>query len=134
MGAVAPETTPSADGPDLGIETVGSDDVVSIRLNGKLDMLTAPLLSEAIEELRTSGSRRFTVDMSDLSFMDLAGLSALSVEPGRHPDAPEIAVIGCRASVRRVFELTGREHLIRQTSAPPELGPDHGDASEASPG
>ena len=131
---VDPGTTQSADDPDLAIETAGSDGVVSIRLNGELDMLTAPLLSDAIEELRIAGSRRFMVDMTDLSFMDLAGLSALSAGPGQHPDAPEIAVTGCRASVRRVFELTGREHLIRQTAASSATGPDDGDDSEAPPG
>jgi anti-anti-sigma factor len=101
----------------LGIETERTNgSVVRIRLRGELDMLTAALLDEAIERNRMSGRRHLVVDMSELHFMDRAGLAALLEATGQGTRPRSVlAVTGCPANVRRVFELTGHEDLINDS-------------------
>lgn len=96
----------------LEIEIDRSGGVMRIRLNGELDMLTAPLLADALGRLGTSGRRQLLVDMTELSFMDRAGLAALSAVATDRTRRSKVAVTGCRPNVRRVFELTGLDELI----------------------
>lgn len=105
-----PETASGSGHLDIEIDRSGR--IMRIRLNGELDMLTAPLLADALERLAMSGRRRLLVDMTELSFMDRAGLAALSAAASDRTRRSKVAVTGCRPNVRRVFELTGLEELI----------------------
>ena len=96
----------------LDIETTRSSGVVRIRLQGELDMLTAPLLTAALAGTRTRGRRRLVVDMTELHFMDRAGLAALLEAAGHGIRRAALSVTGCSPNVRRVLELTGHEDLI----------------------
>jgi anti-anti-sigma factor len=79
-------------------------------------MLTAPLLAEVLERDGASGRRHLVVDMTDLQFMDRAGLAALleGVGQGGQP-RPVLSITGCPPNVRRVLELTGHEDLINDS-------------------
>jgi len=102
----------------LGIETERTSSVLRIRL-GELDMLTAPLLAEVLERDRASGRRHLVVDMTELQFMDRAGLAALLEGAGQGAQSrPVLSITGCSPNVRRVLELTGHEDLINDS--PPE--------------
>jgi anti-sigma B factor antagonist len=101
----------------LGIETERTRSVLRVRLRGELDMLTAPLLAEALERDRASGRRHLVVDMTELQFMDRAGLAALLEGAGQGTQSrPVLSIMGCPPNVRRVLELTGHEDLINDTS------------------
>jgi anti-sigma B factor antagonist len=103
----------------LGIETERTSSVLRVRLRGELDMLTAPLLTEVLERDRASGRRHLVVDMTELQFMDRAGLAALLEGAGQGAQSrPVLSVTGCPPNVRRVLELTGHEDLINDS--PPE--------------
>ena len=100
----------------LGIETERSSSVLRICLRGELDMLTAPLLLEILERDRASGGRHIVVDMTELQFMDRAGLAALLEGAGQATQSrPVLSITGCPPSVRRVLELTGHEDLIKDS-------------------
>lgn len=100
----------------LGIETERSRSVLRICLRGELDMLTAPLLAEVLERDRGSGGRHLVVDMTELQFMDRAGLAALLEGAGQATASrPVLSITGCPPSVRRVLELTGHEDLINDS-------------------
>jgi anti-sigma B factor antagonist len=109
----------------LDIETKRSSGVVRIRLQGELDMLTAPLLTAALTPIRTPGRRHLVVDMTELQFMDRAGLAALLEAAGNGRRRWVLSVIGCPPNVRRVFELTGHEDLIADSPLV-SLGPEAG--------
>ena len=96
----------------LDIETRRSSGVVRIRLRGELDMLTAPLLTAALAGIRTAGRRHLVVDMTELHFLDRAGLAALLEAAGHGTRPALLSVTGCPPNVRRVLELTGHEDLI----------------------
>jgi anti-sigma B factor antagonist len=96
----------------LDVETTRSSAVVRIRLRGELDMLTAPLLTTALAGILTRGRRQLVVDMTELHFMDRAGLAALLEAAGHGIRRAALSVTGCSPNVRRVFELTGHEDII----------------------
>jgi anti-sigma B factor antagonist len=101
----------------LGIETERTRSVLRVRLRGELDMLTAPLLADVLERDRASGGRHIVVDMTELQFMDRAGLAALLEGAGQGTSSrPVLSIAGCPPNVRRVLELTGHEDLINDTS------------------
>ena len=100
----------------LGIETERTSSVLRVRLRGELDMLTAPLLAEVLERDRASGGRHIVVDMTELQFMDRAGVAALLEGAGQGtPSRPVLSIDGCSPNVRRVLELTGHEDLINDS-------------------
>ena len=100
----------------LGIETERTSSVLRVCLRGELDMLTAPLLAEVLERDRASGRRHLVVDMTELQFMDRAGLAALLEGAGQGTQSrPVLSITGCPPNVRRVLELTGHEDLINDS-------------------
>ena len=109
----------------LGIEAERTSSVLRVRLRGELDMLTAPLLTAALTPIRTPGRRHLVVDMTELQFMDRAGLAALLEAAGNGRRRWVLSVIGCPPNVRRVFELTGHEDLIADSPLV-SLGPEAG--------
>ena len=96
----------------LDITTEGNNGVVWIRLRGELDVLTAPLLARALDDLRAPGRRLLVVDAADLRFVDRTGLAAITGAAGDGADGTVIAVTACQRNVRRLFELTGHGDLI----------------------
>lgn len=53
------------------------------------------------------------VDMTEVSFCDSTGLRTLVRHHRRHADAGgSLRVVGARESVRRIFVITGLEHLL----------------------
>jgi anti-anti-sigma factor len=87
---------------------VRSEDGARIDLIGELDLAGAPLVDEQLLRAATSRSGAITIDLSGLTFCDLAGLRALdhartagAVLTGRVQDA-----------VRRLLEATGRDALV----------------------
>ena len=54
------------------------DDLVTVvRGEGRLNMVSAPLLREAVAEAIAAGRPRIVVDLSAIEFMDSSGLGAL---------------------------------------------------------
>jgi anti-sigma B factor antagonist len=129
---VAARETPTA-ARYLDIEMEGSNGVVRMQLSGELDMLTAPLLIDALERLRVPGRRVLVVDLTELRFMDRAGLAALSAAANDRTRRMTVAVTGCRPNVRRVFELTGHEEMISRTGLAALTTVEAGDEDTSSP-
>jgi anti-anti-sigma factor len=92
----------------LRCEVVPERDVVRVRAIGSLDMATAPVLEQQLEELRDAGFRRLIVDLGELSFMDTTGLHfALRWRDAARQDGFEIRFAPGPPAVQRVFEVTG---------------------------
>ncbi|HET8562058.1 MAG TPA: STAS domain-containing protein [Marmoricola sp.] len=92
----------------LSIDTEPTDDGAVVKLAGDLDMLSAPDLSDTLNELLESGARKVVVDMSDLAFMDSSGLSAIL---GAHQTAEKhdaaLTLFGPNERVIRLVNITG---------------------------
>jgi anti-sigma B factor antagonist len=82
-----------------------------IRLRGELDMMTAPRLAEAIQEVPEGG--RLIIDLGGLQFMDSVGLRALLVaHEASERDGGRLRLRRGPESVQRVFQVTGTESLL----------------------
>src|SRR3954470_14954968 len=74
-----PSHAPPAGGavPLLNVALVPAPDQVVVRLAGDADLMTAPLITRALVEAATLGTRHVVVDISGTRFWDCSGLHAL---------------------------------------------------------
>jgi anti-sigma B factor antagonist len=93
----------------LSIVVERQDNRMLVRLQGELDIVTAPLLVETLSEANSE----IVVDLADLEFLDARGLGALasaSARAERHGD--HLVVINPDPLMQRMFVLTGLDHLL----------------------
>jgi anti-sigma B factor antagonist len=80
----------------------------TIRLAGELDLSVAQRLEQALNEAREAGPKRIVVDMSELAFIDSAGIQPLvgtKRSAGGH--GSELVLAKPAGQVRRFLELAG---------------------------
>jgi anti-sigma B factor antagonist len=84
------------------------DDHVVIRVRGEIDLTTAQELTGPIDEAISARRHVVVVDLSEVTFMDSSGLTAL-VRCSRHADArgSTLVVRDPQPAVRRVLEISG---------------------------
>jgi anti-anti-sigma factor len=89
------------------------DSAARISAHGELDLETAPLLERALEAVDQLEPARVVLDFRDLTFVDSTGVHAIL---RAHTPATEngsvLVVVNSSENVRKVFELTGTEHLF----------------------
>lgn len=98
---------------------------------GEVDLLTAPMLRDAVAQALEASPAHLVVDLSAVSFMGALGLTVLA-EAQRGAEEQRVAldaVVRTRA-VRRVLELSGLHAMLRchdsveaAVAAPPDLTP-----------
>lgn len=88
------------------VEDSGPPPIVA--LAGELDVATAPALADCLESLLAGGGRSILLDMSRLSFMDCAGISAL-VRAREH--GATLLLRGCRGEPARVLAWEASKRL-----------------------
>lgn len=98
----------TTNGPGFALHTVedGGERCV-IQLTGELDAASQPELRARVRDLVGNGCRDIVLDMSQVGFMDSAGLGAL-IAGQKIMDGigGVLTVASPSASVARVFELT----------------------------
>ena len=106
-------TEPQAEASPLVCGVMRERDVVRVRLVGSLDLATAPVLEQQLQELIDGGDRRLIVDLSRLSFMDSTGLRlALNWDAAAPRDGFEIGFVPGPPAIQRVFEITGTTDVV----------------------
>jgi anti-sigma B factor antagonist len=100
-------------GPDFSASNP-YDDVVSgqtaacLGLYGELDLASAPICSDAIDQMLDSGVEKLTLDLTNLRFMDCSGLAVLiATHQFLAQTGGEMILRSPATNVRRLFELTG---------------------------
>jgi anti-anti-sigma factor len=100
--------------PPLDVAVQPERTWVRIVPRGELDLAGAPLLSQAIEDLRDVGFRGFRIDLRELTFMDSSGVhSLLDLSAERDLD---VVVVPGPPQVQRVLELTGVVNVLRMAA------------------
>ena len=92
--------------PPFAVDADTRDYVLLIRVQGRLDTLTAPELVT-----RAGDAEKVRIDFSDLDYISSAGLRSLLIilkRVGRE----HIAVVNPTESVREIFETTGLADLM----------------------
>ena len=86
------------------------DGRVGLRLEGELDLATAPILTEALRGLEHVNGAT-TLDLSGLTFMDSSGIHAI-VEYARSEDCPGRVILdGPTPIVARALEMVGIDRI-----------------------
>ena len=86
---------------------------VRLTLHGELDLMTAPVMKEAIETATGNGYRRMVIDLSELRFIDSTGLHLL-VEAQRRMMAKrgETVMLSPTPHVAKVFQVMGLDRIF----------------------
>ncbi len=100
-------------GDQLLIEVRLEADRVVVRLEGELDMASAPPLRATIEDLDLDGKSMLVLDLQQLQFMDSTGLRLILWARERcQESARELALTPGSPQVQRLLTVSGAgEHL-----------------------
>ena len=95
--------------------------VTGLRLDGELDLATAPLLKEALVDL--GSERDVHLDLALLTFLDSSGLHVLVALAQSLDGNRSVVLVNPSTAVRRCLEITGIDKhpavKIRQGDAEP---------------
>lgn len=93
---------------DLKIEVEEKDGAVLLKLNGEVDVYTAPKLKSRLVDLVDQGKFKIIVDLEEVDFMDSSGLGVLvgGLKRVRSHDG-SIALICTQENILKIFRITG---------------------------
>lgn len=85
-----------------------------VRPRGELDLATAPVFRQSLVDAINSGAARVVVDLAEVTFIDSTGLGVLvgAIKRARANGA-ELVAVSAAPSIRKVFEITGIEGVLR---------------------
>lgn len=94
---------------DLHLETVGPyDDCAVLRVDGEIDLYTAPLLRERLVDLLAAGVKHVVIDTSGVTFLDASGLGVLVGGLKRlRAHGGSLALVSDQDRIVRLLRLTG---------------------------
>ena len=105
---------PSTELAPFRVDVSREGDTARLRLAGELDLDTTPILQAKIAALRETGVRSLVLDLTGLEFIDSSGLHCiLDWDAESRQDGFTIALIPGPPAVRRIFELTNTDTLLR---------------------
>src|SRR4051794_11330912 len=97
----------------LSVETVENEGIYRVALRGELDVSTAPRFNTVLSDPRIRQCHTLMVDLSELTFMDSTGLSAVLVgEMHARTRGQRFAVVRGPRHVQELFRLTGVDHFL----------------------
>lgn len=99
--------------PPLHIDVVERDGSLTLRVEGDLDLATAPLLDKEIERATASQAAMIVVDLDQVGFIDSSGLYVLVRHISRsRQDGRRIRLTKGSEQTQQLFKLTGvLDHL-----------------------
>jgi anti-sigma B factor antagonist len=99
----------------LLVDVVPTEDGVAIvRLKGEADLHTAPILRESLNDAIESAPSTLVVDLTGVTFIDSMMLGVLlSATRRARPRGTELRIIVDDPHVRRIFELTLLDHVMK---------------------
>jgi anti-anti-sigma factor len=87
-------------------------DVAVLAVAGDLDMLTAPQLAEALQELLDRHPRILVADLSGVEFLGSAGLAVLVTAHERVEAPKALRIVASARETQRAFSMTGLNDLL----------------------
>lgn len=92
---------------DLELESRASGDGQAVVVRGEIDMATAPMLRDKLNQLVDGGATRIVLDCRGLDFLDSSGIGVLIAVRKRLGDDGVLTLESPQAHVRKVLDLTG---------------------------
>jgi anti-anti-sigma factor len=91
----------------LRIDTAERDGSLVLTVQGELDILTSPLLDEALARARATDAQRIVVDLLKISFIDSTGLHVLIRHAQAENGRARVRLTKGSPQTHRLFELSG---------------------------
>ena len=111
-GDVRPRTRTVVSNP-LTIKIGFDTEACLVRLEGELDLESAPALSRELDRLLAGDHRRVVIDLDGLEFADSSGLQCLLAAAAlSRSDGDALRIIEPEGQVSRLFEVTEAERLL----------------------
>lgn len=83
------------------------DSIVIISLNGDFDVYTVPSLKQVIIEQTGEGKNKIIIDLTDIQYLDQAGLEVLGWALKRaHEEKGNMVIVCSKTRILRIFEIT----------------------------
>ena len=112
------ERLPRQEGLSITTETSSGD--VVLRMAGDLDLANVGRLLSALDQIELPRTNRLEIDLSEVDFLDGAGLNSVVHVNGRCKEhGVPLTVVKPRGLARRVFTLT-RVHRELELLDPPQ--------------
>jgi anti-sigma B factor antagonist len=99
-----------------------TDHETVVSVTGELDLASSPALEEALEQLDGSEPRSVILDLTDVDFMDSAGLAVVVRAHQRAESAgTPFALVSASPQVRLLLSVTGMDERMTVAQTPQEL-------------
>jgi anti-anti-sigma factor len=109
---------------DFAVTTRLTGRTAVLAVRGELDLVSCPLLDQALEELAGVDVELVIVDLRELEFMDSTGLHLLvRAQTQALQDGRRFALVRGGAQVQRLFDLTGVTESLTVVDSPDQLLP-----------
>ena len=95
---------------DVDTDVVGT--VAVVRARGEIDLVTAPLLADAIAGALAQSPTAVVVDMSHVGFLASVGMSVLITARRSAADDVALVVVADGPHTRRPMELVGLDSMV----------------------
>jgi anti-sigma B factor antagonist len=99
--------------PRLELRIENQPDAVVVLVGGELDLLTAPKLSARLDGVIRASTNSIVLDLSDVEFMDSAGLQILLNIRRRLARTSRTLSVICDGAVRHVIEFARLTETLR---------------------
>ncbi len=97
----------------ISVTTTRSASGARVTVGGEVDCSTAPRLSACIESCLAAAPAELVVDLSEVTFLDSAGLHALVTAHGRAQGlGVRLRVLVATRAVLRPIQVTGLEQVL----------------------
>lgn len=98
---------------DFRAEVTGTGKNVVVEVKGDLDVLTAPLLWERLEEAIEASDGEVTLDLAGITFIDSMGLGVIIRGHKRlRTDEGVLVIFAPTEQAQSVFRLTGLDQVL----------------------
>lgn len=104
--ALIPSRNQTLDAP-LRIHAVEHEGSIVLAVDGELDIVTSPLLDEALVRARATDATSVVVDLFKISFIDSTGLHVLFKHAREEEGRARLHLTRCSPEAQRLFELSG---------------------------
>ncbi|PKV96903.1 anti-anti-sigma factor [Amycolatopsis echigonensis] len=98
--------------PDFRVVREDRPPAAVLRVHGEVDMVTAPLLTAAVDEVLAGAPSVLVLDLAAVEFLASAGLTAL-VTLTQHPTSgASLRIVASGRATVRPIQLTGLERTL----------------------
>jgi anti-sigma B factor antagonist len=99
---------------DLSISSESRGEVTVVHVGGEIDVYTAPMLREHLDEQISLGRHHLVIDLEDVPFMDSTGLGVLvgRLKLVRVKDG-SLRLVCASERILKVFSITGLDKVFQ---------------------